>query len=265
MCEVTPKKRQAIILMHQESISNVRIAHRCGCSESTVSRLIKRFKTEGTVDKKPRSGRPRLSSKRADASLTRLCRKHRFASSATLAREWSESTSVIASSRTVRRRLREAGFKAHVPRRKPVLTKAMRKKRLDWAKVHKNWSISKWRQVLFSDESRFSLMSDKPAHVWRKAKESMRPDCLVRTAKHPESQMVWGCMSYKSTGRLHFVQGTMNSDQYMSVLKDRLLPSAHDMFPRQKWVFQQDLAPCHTSKKVRKTLKLNLNFIRVQF
>ncbi|XP_055936666.1 uncharacterized protein LOC129966275 [Argiope bruennichi] len=128
-------------------------------------RTMKRLKTEGTVNKEPRSGRLRFSSKRADATLTRLSRKNRYTSSATLAREWNESTSVITNSRTVCRRLCEASYKAQVPRKNTVLTKAMWEKLLEGAKVHKNWSISQWRQVIFSDENHFSLMCEKPGHV----------------------------------------------------------------------------------------------------
>lgn len=53
----------------------------------------------------------------ADSSLTELCLKNSFACSATLVREWSEAVSVIASFRTVRGRLCEAGFKIRVPRK----------------------------------------------------------------------------------------------------------------------------------------------------
>lgn len=31
-------------------------------------------------------------------------------------------------------------------------------------------------QLLFSDESRFPLLSDTPAHIWRQTEESMSPD-----------------------------------------------------------------------------------------
>ena len=85
---ITGEKFQAVILMHQENISIVRVAHLRDCSESTVSCLIKIFETEGTVDKKPRSGRLRLPSKHSDTTLIQLCGKNRFASSVTLAREW---------------------------------------------------------------------------------------------------------------------------------------------------------------------------------
>ncbi|XP_055944608.1 uncharacterized protein LOC129975570 [Argiope bruennichi] len=224
MCELTRDKRQAVILMHQENISNVKIAHRCDCNESTVFSLIKRFKTEGNVDKTPRGGHPRLSYKCTDVTFTRLRRKNRFASYATLAREWNESTSVIASPRTFRRRLYKADYKAQVPRKNPILTKAM------WGK--KDWSGPRYTKIgvfrngdklCSATKSLFFLMSDKPGHVWRKTKEIMRPECLVHTSKHPESVMVWGCMSYQSTERLYFVQKSMNGDKYVDVLKDQLL------------------------------------------
>ena len=107
MCELNLEKCQAVILMHQENISNVRIAHRCDCSESTVSPLLKSFKTEGTLDKKlrSRSDRPRLPSKRTNATLTQSWHKNRFPSSAKLPREQNDITSVIASARTVGRRV----------------------------------------------------------------------------------------------------------------------------------------------------------------
>ena len=63
----------------------------------------------------------------------------------------------------------------------------------------KNWSISEWKNIVFCNENRFFLMSDKLGHILRKAKESMRPEGLVYTSKHPESIMKWGCMSYQST------------------------------------------------------------------
>ena len=80
----------------------------------------------------------------------------------------------------------EDGYKAQIPREKTVLLKTMRKKRLEWAKVHKNWNISEWRQVIFSNESRFSLMSGKPDHVWRKAKEeheARMPGSCIKTLR----------------------------------------------------------------------------------
>ena len=70
MCELTFEEHQADIIMHQGNFLNVMIAHRCNCSESTVSILKERVETKRTVGKKAKSSHLRLSSKRADATLT---------------------------------------------------------------------------------------------------------------------------------------------------------------------------------------------------
>jgi hypothetical protein len=63
--------------------------------------------------------------------------------------------------------------------------------------------------------------------------------------------MVWGCFAYYGTGVLEAVAGTMNSDSYINIIDNALLPSADLWFPQGQWFFQQDNAPCHVSMKTR--------------
>ncbi|KAG1674190.1 Transposable element Tc1 transposase [Nymphon striatum] len=51
--------------------------------------------------------------------------------------------------------------------------------------------------------------------------------------------------------RLVSVEGMMNSDKYKAVLQTHLLPTMRRDFPDGDGIFQQDLAPCHTSCKMR--------------
>ncbi|KAG1693198.1 Rho GTPase-activating protein 26 [Nymphon striatum] len=51
--------------------------------------------------------------------------------------------------------------------------------------------------------------------------------------------------------RLVCVEGMMNSDKYKAVLQTHLLPTMRRDFPDGDGIFQQDLAPCHTSCKMR--------------
>ena len=39
----------------------------------------------------------------------------------------------------------------------------------------------------------------------------------------------------------------MKKEQYLDILQHRALPQADDWFEGCHWVFQQDLAPCHTA------------------
>nr|CAH7754651.1 unnamed protein product [Callosobruchus chinensis]CAH7760665.1 unnamed protein product [Callosobruchus chinensis] len=50
----------------------------------------------------------------------------------------------------------------------PFLTARHRNARLQWARAHQDWLLPQWRNVLFSDESRFGLVSDDSRErVWR--------------------------------------------------------------------------------------------------
>ena len=57
---------------------------------------------------------------------------------------------------TISRRLRkEFDLKSYKSANKLRLTSKMKKKRLEFAKKHINWSIENWKKVLFSDECIF--------------------------------------------------------------------------------------------------------------
>ena len=47
----------------------------------------------------------------------------------------------------------------------------------------------------------------------------------------------------------------MNSDKYVEVLQDRLLPLLNTWFPEGDIIFMQNGAPCHTSKVSMKCLE----------
>ena len=63
---------------------------------------------------------------------------------------------VCTSSSTVRQSLLEAGRKAKKPLQNHLLTKKM-KKRLEWARAHKNWTVEDWKKVLFQTKVIFSF------------------------------------------------------------------------------------------------------------
>jgi len=68
--------------------------------------------------------------------------------------------------------------------------------------------------------------------------------------------MAWSIVLLgKGRGELHFVQGTVNSEKYINIMEEVMIPSKKRIFGRRKeWLYQQDNAPCHTSKKTMKWL-----------
>lgn len=54
---------------------------------------------------------------------------------------------IIISERTMRSRLYDVGIKCRRPAKKPRLTLKMKKARLQWAKMHRNFTVEDWKKV----------------------------------------------------------------------------------------------------------------------
>lgn len=111
--------------------------------------------------------------------------------------------------------------------------------------------------MIFSDESHFEVQGQRSQYVRRSIGEPIRPGHIEQHVKHPEKKMFWGCFSDDGPGTLHPVTGMMNSDAYIEVLQRKLIPEMQKQFPNGDGTFQQDLAPCHTSRKVQQFMKNN--------
>ncbi len=101
------------------------------------------------------------------------------------------------SERTTRRTLKQMGYSSRRPHRVPLLSAKNRKWRLQFTQAHQNWTIEDWKNVAWSDKSRFLLQhSDGRVRIWCKEHESMDPSCLVSTVQTAAAGgggvMVWG-------------------------------------------------------------------------
>ncbi|KAJ4426509.1 hypothetical protein ANN_27323 [Periplaneta americana] len=165
---------------------------------------------------------------------------------------------------TVRRRLLEAGRRARKPI-KQLLTPVMRKKRLMWAKLHQHWTVNDWKNVLFSDESHFEVHGHRVSYV-RKGSEKVTAAHLQQAPKYSPIVMFWGCFTHEGPGALIPIKGMMNPDKYIHLLETRIVPQLQKSFPDGRGVFQQDLAPCHTSRKTTEFFnKKNIQYRVINF
>ena len=73
---------------------------------------------------------------------------------------------------------------------------------------------------------------------------------MKKRTKHPESLMVWGWFNYQGMGQLVWVEGTVDSKDYIEIL-DEYLPLNDD------FIFLQDGASVHTAKAVDNWLEQN--------
>jgi transposase len=65
--------------------------------------------------------------------------------------------------------LRKEGLRSAVRQKKPFLSRARRKARLDFALEHQHWTMDDWKRVVWSDEIKINrLGSDGRLWVWKK-------------------------------------------------------------------------------------------------
>ncbi len=120
--------------------------------------------------------------------------------------------------------------------------------RVLWAKAHLKWTVSKWKSVLWSDESKFDILVENHGCcvLWAK-EEGDLPACYQHSVQKPASLMVWGCISAYGMGSLHVLEGTMNAERYIKVLVQHMLLSRRCLFQGRPFVFQQDNAKPQTA------------------
>ncbi len=87
--------------------------------------------------------------------------------------------------------------------KKPLLTWRMKDQRLAIAMKYQDWGFEEWKKVMFSDESHFELQFDEMFSWCRRPVGSERfdPRFTQKTVKHPIKVMVWGCFSWKGSGK----------------------------------------------------------------
>ncbi|GFV54833.1 HTH_Tnp_Tc3_2 domain-containing protein [Trichonephila clavipes] len=106
--------------------------------------------------------------------------RHLGRSDMVVARCWQQWITEGPSRETIRRRLTEVGLRSRRPLRRLPLTPHHRQCRLDFCRPRATWSVTDWRRVIFSDESRFSLSADDHrTRVWRRTGQRSDPAFIV--------------------------------------------------------------------------------------
>ena len=142
------KIRQKIVTLREHTSKSLReIAQECGVHYSTVSRILKKNKEQGSFSP-TRKGRCGAKPKMTAREKRMLISKSRVNPRAT-ASELRLQLNLKTSNRTVRRVLFDGGQVARRPAKKQLLTVAMMKKRLQWAHLHRDWDVQKWQKVHF--------------------------------------------------------------------------------------------------------------------
>ena len=205
---------QSIITLLDAGTSGENISCLTGVSPSTISRIHSQFHSE-----LPKSfgGHP---SKLTPANISYA--KHivlmgKVYNAVEVTKAFQDITNQSISSQTVHLNLRQSGLWPVVKKKWPLLKKHHRKKWLDFAVSHKEWTLEDWKRVIWSDETKINhLWSDGRKWVWKVVGEQLSDRLVEGTVKFGGGNvMAWGCMWWDGVGYATRIEGKMDAPLYV--------------------------------------------------
>ena len=255
MTRVSTEARWRMVSLHLDAgWSYNRISDHFGVAKSTVRDQIQRYLETRNVADRPRSGRPRV----LDEDDSRLCVSMAESDpfvTLPLIQGRLRTTSINVSRSTISRRLHSTGLSNYRPLKFPRLTESHKEQRVLWARAHRRWSaLQQWRQVIFTDESRFCVRwHDGRIRVWRYPRARIQQDAVQWTVRPGStgSEMVWVGISWNHKSTMVVINQTVNGKFY----RDRILEQVAIPFGLASigpgFLLQDDNAPPHRSRLVR--------------
>ena len=254
--EMTNETKNLIIGMFKAGRKPFVIAKELNINRSTVYKFRKRYKETGSIENKGRTERPPKWTKRDNNQLSVLVEKNKKATVRKIWRLFNEERTATVCLETIRLKLRSLGLIRRSIKKSEFICRRNRIKRIKFAKTYMKWTADDWKKVIFSDESQFVIEEPKRAKIWRKSGEKYsHHDHNASSSQKNIRVMVWGCITGSGIGSLTQVKGAINSEKYVSVLEDNLIPVIAEKYDWQSffsWRTTQDLIrllpPKHTLK-----------------
>lgn len=227
------------------------IAQKIGVSKSTVWKY-QNTSTED-VEKKTKT-RPKLIKDGDWRIVTRALKTGDLETANDIKSILRNQLEINVSTRTIRRKLQDSGFRAKEKVKKPKFSQKNIKERYSFAKRYKDWTIEDWKRVIWSDETKINrFQSDGKAWCWKHKDESLKPHHVKQTVKHGGGNiMIWGCMTWNGVGFMCKINETMNQKIYAEILQGELLDTINHFKLNPKEIyFQHDNDPKHTARSVK--------------
>ncbi|CDQ62048.1 unnamed protein product [Oncorhynchus mykiss] len=138
--ELSEDLKKKIVALHKDGLGYKKIAKTLKLSCSTVAKTIQLFNWTGSTQNRPRHGRQKKLSARAQRHIQRLSLGNRRMSAASIAAD-------PVSAQTIRRTLHQIGLHGCRPRRKPLLKMMHKKARKQFAEDKQTKDMDYWNHV----------------------------------------------------------------------------------------------------------------------
>ena len=240
------EKISEIIALLQSGLTPQQVADKTNASYTTIKRIRQNNAMDVII---PIGGRPAKLSDRNILYMMHLITSNKAISSIDLKHSLN-SMKIYASPSTIRRSLRKEGMNAITVKPKPYLSLRHKRLRLQFALMHKDWTLADWTRVIFSDETKINRFgSDGPNHIWKRPSRNILDREISGTVKFGGgSLMMYGCITHDGPGYACRIDGSMNAELYTEILDDELMQTI-DFYKmdKNKVIYAQDNDPKHTA------------------
>lgn len=244
-----------VIALLEDGRSQRYVANRFNVSRSVVARAWTRYQNTGLYQRRRGQGRRRMTSAREDRNIVNMAVRERTVSARYIRAQLFQDRPI--SNQTIRNRLRETDLRSRSQARVPRLTAAHQQARMEYARTHIDWTQRQWRQVLFTDESRFCLFTnDRRVRVWRRRNERFDRACVATVrAFNGGSIMVWaGITMTERTDLVIIPPPGLTAARYIDeILRPEVLPFRQRI--GDHFVLMQDNARPHNAALTRQFLQ----------
>jgi transposase len=238
-----------IIELNAQGKSQRSISKKLRTSLAVVRRVLTDKDDHDVCVDLPRSGRPPKFDERTMRLVGRIMERGEATTATGVHQIITRDHQIAISVRSVRNMLHQLGIHVRHATRRPLLTHEHKKARYEFALAHQDWTVDQWKRVVFSDETIITSNPLDSRHlVWTKDVDPLDPRLIIESIQGGGAKiMVWGCISWHGVHDLVLLEGSMNAEGYIGVLKDNLLPVREAYFGRHPFIFQQDGARIHTA------------------
>ena len=194
------ERRVKVVTMKELGSSNQAIALATGLTVRGVQKIIKTVKETHSFKDRPRSGRPRKLTDRNKRAIVKMINKTQATTATAIAKALKTELNIQVSHDTVSRALKSVGYACRVKQKKPKLTEKHKRNRLAFAKKYESWTADDWKNVIWSDESKFNILnSDGKEYYWTNKPAEVTEQGVKETLKFGGGGgiMVWSCITWE--------------------------------------------------------------------